>query len=105
MKKKQKLWNRNFLLLWQGQTVSVLGDAFYDIAISFFVLELTGSTVVMGTVMALVTIPRILLGPAALIFGACASVFNPAVESVLPDLVSSENLIRGNLIFENPIVL
>ena len=60
-KKNYKLWNRNFFLLWQGQMVSVLGDALYDIALNFFVLEMTGSTVIMGTVMALVTVPRILL--------------------------------------------
>ena len=63
-----RLWNRNFFLLWQGQMVSVLGDALYDIALNFFVLEMTGSTVIMGTVMALVTVPRILLGPAAGVF-------------------------------------
>ena len=63
MKQRLKVWNRNFLLLWQGQMVSVLGDALYDIALNFFVLELTGSTAIMGTVMALVTIPRIILGP------------------------------------------
>ena len=135
-----RLWNRNFFLLWQGQMVSVLGDALYDIALNFFVLEMTGSTVIMGTVMALVTVPRILLGPAAGVFvdrydrkklivfgdvvrgvsvlfialaawngfleiwmvmlaavisGICASVFNPAIESVLPDIVPSDNMIRA----------
>ena len=43
MKKESKLWNRNFFLLWQGQLVSAFGDALYTIALSFFVLELTGS--------------------------------------------------------------
>lgn len=145
MKQRLKVWNRNFLLLWQGQMVSVLGDALYDIALNFFVLELTGSTAIMGTVMALVTIPRIILGPisgvivdrydrkklivfgdivrgisilfigfaawngilriwmiilVALISGACASVFNPAIESVLPDLVPSQNLIKANSAYQ-----
>ena len=63
MKKESKLWNRNFFLLWQGQLVSAFGDALYTIALSFFVLELTGSTAVMGTIMALVTVPKVLLGP------------------------------------------
>ena len=54
---------RNFFLLWQGQMVSALGDALYTIALNFFVLEKTGSTAIMGTVMALVTMPRIICGP------------------------------------------
>lgn len=64
MKKESKqLWNRNFFLLWQGQLVSAFGDALYAIALNLFVLELTGSTAVMGTIMALVTVPKVLLGP------------------------------------------
>ena len=59
----KKLWNRNFFLLWQGQLVSAFGDALYAIALNLFVLELTDSTGVMGSIMALVTVPRIILGP------------------------------------------
>lgn len=43
--------------------VSVFGDALYTIALDFFVLEVTGSTAIMGTVMALVTMFRIIFGP------------------------------------------
>lgn len=50
-------------MLWQGQLVSSLGDALYAITLNLFVLELTGSTAIMGTVMALVMIPRIIIGP------------------------------------------
>ena len=62
-KETKKLWNRNFFLLWQGQLVSAFGDALYAIALNLFVLELTDSTGVMGSIMALVTVPRIILGP------------------------------------------
>lgn len=62
-KESKKLWNRNFFLLLQGQLVSAFGDALYAIALNLFVLELTGSTAVMGTIMALVTVPKVLLGP------------------------------------------
>ncbi len=63
--KKPSLWNRNFLLLWQGQLVSSLGDNFYAIALGFWVLEKTGSTGLMGTLMAASTLPRVLISPFA----------------------------------------
>ena len=59
------LWNRNFLLLWQGQLVSSLGDNFYAIALGFWVLGKTGSTGLMGTLMAVSTLPRVLISPFA----------------------------------------
>lgn len=144
-KKLSILKNKNFFLLWQGQLVSVLGDALYTIALNFFVLETTGSTAIMGTVIALVTIPRIIFGPlsgvivdrydrkkliilgdiirglsilfiafafknrnlkiwmimiVAIISGICSSFFNPAIESVLPDIIPSENLIQANSIYQ-----
>lgn len=37
-----KLWNKNFFLLWQGQLVSVFGDALYSMALGFWVLQETG---------------------------------------------------------------
>lgn len=58
-----KLWNKNFFLLWQGQMVSVFGDALYSIALGFWVFQETGSTAIMGSIMALITIPRLVLGP------------------------------------------
>lgn len=144
-KESKKLWNRDFFLLWQGQLVSAFGDALYAIALNLFVLELTGSTAVMGTIMALVTVPKVLLGPflgvivdraerkkliiigdlirgfsillvtvifwsgrleiwmllmVAVIDGICSAFFNPAVESSLPDLVSDENLMRANSVYQ-----
>lgn len=40
-----------FAWLWSGQTISRLGDALYRIALSWWVLEKTGSATIMGTVM------------------------------------------------------
>lgn len=141
----KKIWNKNFFLLWQGQLVSVFGDALYSIALDFFVLEVTGSTAIMGTVMALITIPRILIGPlagvivdrsnrknliilgdvirglsillitwaarcqileiwmimaVAILSGICSSFFNPAIESVLPNLVPSDSLIKATSFYQ-----
>jgi MFS transporter, DHA3 family, macrolide efflux protein len=46
--KSNKLWNKNFILLLQGNGFSVFGDILYSIAISFWVYDRTGSTAIMG---------------------------------------------------------
>jgi MFS family permease len=58
-------WTRSFLLLWQGQLVSSLGDVVYELALGFWVLKVTGSTALMGTLMAASTLPRVLVAPFA----------------------------------------
>lgn len=65
MKNNERLWTSNFLLLWQGKLISALGDVVYGIALGFWVLGLTGSTVLMGTMMAVTTLPRVLMLPLA----------------------------------------
>jgi len=62
---KSKLWNLNFILLWQGQLVSSFGDSVYDIALGFWILAETGSTAIMGLLMAASVAPRIFLSPIA----------------------------------------
>jgi len=62
---KSRLWTRSFVLLWQGQLVSSIGDVVYGIALGFWVLAVTGSTALMGTLMAAAMLPRVLLGPFA----------------------------------------
>lgn len=62
---KGKLWTWNFFLLWQGQLVSALGDVAYGIALGFWILQKTGSTALMGTLMACSTIPRLIISPFA----------------------------------------
>src|SRR5512138_137842 len=49
---------RNFRLLWIGEGISLLGDTFYLIALPWLVLQLTGSALALGTIMALASIPR-----------------------------------------------
>lgn len=61
----EKLWNRNFTLLLQGQVVSVFGDNIYDIALRFWILAETGSVALMGVLMAITIIPKILISPFA----------------------------------------
>ena len=61
----RSFWTRSFFLVWQGQLVSSLGDVVYQLALGFWVLKVTGSTALMGTLMAASTLPRILVAPFA----------------------------------------
>src|SRR5579864_8416000 len=65
---------RNFRLLWIGEGISLLGDQFYLIALPWLVLQLTGSALALGTVMALASIPRALF---MLVGGALVDRFSP----------------------------
>jgi len=56
----RSLRHRPFALLWNGQTVSRLGDSFYRIALAWWVLEKTGSATIMGTVLVLTQIPLLI---------------------------------------------
>ena len=70
-----EVWgNCNFRLLWIGEGISVLGDHFYMIALPWLVLQLTGDSLAMGTVLALSAIPRALL---MLVGGAFTDRFSP----------------------------
>ena len=56
------MWNKNNVLLWQGQLVSSLGDMVYRIGLGFWVLAYTGSTAAMGIVIAAGVLPRGVVG-------------------------------------------
>lgn len=66
--KQHPLATRPFRNWWIGNTVSLLGDQFYLVALPWLVLQLTESSLVLGTVMMVAAIPRaslMLLGGAA----------------------------------------
>lgn len=48
----------HFRNLWVGATISLLGDQFYLVALPWLVLQLTGSSLVLGTVLMIAAIPR-----------------------------------------------
>jgi len=65
MNQPTRLFNRTFVLLWQGQLISKLGNQANYIALMFWIKHATGSATLMGTVMMATTIPMVLLSPFA----------------------------------------
>lgn len=68
------LGERNFRLLWLGQSVSILGDQFHLVAMPLLVLHLTGSSLALGTVLVASTVPRVAL---YLVGGAASDSISP----------------------------
>ncbi len=62
---KDRLWTSSFLLLWQGQLVSILGDVVYSVGLGFWILEATGSTAIMGFLMFVTSMARVAVSPIA----------------------------------------
>jgi MFS family permease len=48
----------HFRNLWLGSTISLLGDQFYLVALPWLVLQLTGSSLALGTILMAAAIPR-----------------------------------------------
>jgi MFS family permease len=139
-----RLWNRSFLFLWIGQAVSAVGDVVYAIALGFWILAVTGSTSLMGALMAASSLPRVLVSPfagvivdrgdrkslliimdlvrgaavvavgiaalagsvqiwmvfaAGILIGLGGAFFNPAVGSVIPDIIPVERIVPANAVF------
>ena len=60
---KKKLWNKDFILLLQGNTVSTIGDLMYSVAIGYWVYEQTGSSGLMGVMSAISMLVTMFLSP------------------------------------------
>ncbi len=86
------VWNRNFVLLWQGQLVSTIGTVAFNIALGFWVLRATGSSAVMGSVMATAALFQVVGGP---IGGALADRWSRKRIIVITDLASGAAIIAG----------
>ncbi|MEI7667794.1 MAG: MFS transporter [Erysipelotrichaceae bacterium] len=59
----KKFFNRDFILLWQGNAVSAFGDVLHSIAIGYWVYTQTGSTALMGLMSSISLFTNMLLRP------------------------------------------
>lgn len=59
----KKLWNKDFILLLQGNAVSTIGDLMYSVAIGYWVYEETGSNALMGIMSAISMFVTMFLSP------------------------------------------
>lgn len=59
----QKLFTKNFVLLILGQLTSLFGNFILKLALSMYVLEVTGSAAIFAGILSVATIPTILLSP------------------------------------------
>lgn len=77
---------RDFRLLFSGETISVLGDQFHFVALTWLALQITGSGLALGTVLMTAAIPRAAF---MLVGGAFSDRFSPRT------LMLVSNVIRG----------
>ena len=58
-----RLFQRDFTIMILGQIISLFGNAILRFSLSLYVLEVTGSAAVFGTILAVYMIPTVLLSP------------------------------------------
>ena len=80
----RSLRHRPFALMWSGQTISVLGDNLYRVALAWWVLQKTGSAAVMGGVLVFSFMPTVLF---SLIGGVAADRFRRPLVMLASDLL------------------
>jgi MFS family permease len=91
---------RDFLLLWQGQLVSQLGNQAFLVAIMSWTLDATGSVRVMSLFLIASTLPAVLLGP---IGGAIADRHSRRTVIVVADLLRGlAHLALAGVLFAAP---
>lgn len=97
------LRDRNFRWLIGGGSLSLLGDQFTLIALPWLVLTMTGDTLVLGTVLALISVPRALF---ILIGGAIVDRYSPKQVLMLTKYVNTVLLgVLAALVFTGTLTL
>src|SRR5258708_6341841 len=81
----------HFRNLWIGLTISTLGDQFYLVALPWLVLQLTGSSLALGTVLMTAPVPR-----AALMLGGGAGIDRFSARRVVMATASRRALLVGS---------
>lgn len=89
------LGNRNFLLLFSGQTTSTMGDAFYAVALPLIILTSGGSPQELGIVLATYGVPRLIT---ILLGGILSDRIRPRWVMLIADIARA--LLVGLLAFE-----
>ena len=87
--------NKNFILLFFGQLVSNLGQVFYTFAISWYILDLTGSAGSSGLYLAFGAIVAIIFTPLG---GVISDRFNRAKIIYITDYVRGFSILLAGLI-------
>lgn len=59
----KKLWNKDYILLLQGNAISTVGDLMYSVAIGFWVYQKTGSSALMGVMTSISMFVTMFLSP------------------------------------------
>ena len=86
------LRSRAYLTLLAAQSASLLGDFFNYVALAWLVLELTGSNLAVGAVLAAASVPRAML---MLLGGAVSDRFSPRTSMLVGGIARA--LVMGTL--------
>jgi len=100
---REKLFNRNFVMVIIGQLISIFGNSVLRFALPLYILDQTGSTAIFGSILAIATIPTILFSPLG---GILADRFNRKNLMVILDLITA--VVIGGfsfLLFKGSIVI
>lgn len=100
---EKKLFNRDFILLWLGQSVSQLGNGAGFIALIWWIQTTTGSAVALGTLAMVQTLVGVGVGPFA---GAFVDRFDRKSIIILTDLIRGINyLVLGWLVYTGQLTM
>ena len=77
--------NKNTILLWSAQMISGAGDAMYQLALLWVVLDITGSSMITGFVVMSAHLPAIIFG---LYSGVLSDKFNRFPLMIFPTVLS-----------------
>lgn len=83
---KNKVFHKDFLLVVIGQIISLFGNSILRFALPLYILDLTGSQVIFGCILAISMIPTIILSP---IGGIISDRFNKRSIMVMLDFITA----------------